>query len=109
MAASIFVIMPPLPTPAEPAPPRDAVSIFEISVTKLICLAPGVFGLASYKPSISVINTNKSASTNLVTRAARPSLSPYLISSVPTVSFSLITGTTPSFRSELSTPLMFMT
>ena len=59
-------------------------------------LAPACVGGASYKASISDTRTNKSALIKRATNAARRSLSPKRISPVPTVSFSLMIGTTPS-------------
>ena len=49
-------------------------------------------GSSEYNPSISDKRTNTSASTNCDILAANWSLSPYLISKVATVSFSLIMG-----------------
>ena len=53
-----------------------------------------LFGSEEYKPFISDNNINKSALHICATREASLSLSPTLISSVATVSFSLITGIT---------------
>ena len=53
-------------------------------------------GSAEYRPGWSVRITSASASSRLATSAPSVSLSPNLISSLTTVSFSLITGTTPS-------------
>ena len=46
-AASILVTIPPLPTPAEPAPPISIPSNFEKSVTSLMRFAPFWLGGAS--------------------------------------------------------------
>ncbi|MNT49266.1 hypothetical protein D3C72_1861070 [compost metagenome] len=56
-------------------------------------------GSAVYRPFWSVRMISASASTRFATRAPRVSLSPNLISSLTTVSFSLITGTTPRRKS----------
>ena len=95
-AASTLVSMPPLPT-VEPAPPAMASMRASVAETSASSLACGFLrGSESYRPSMSVRMTSQSASIRLVTSAPNVSLSPKRISSVTTVSFSLITGTTPS-------------
>ena len=66
-----------------------------------------LFGSEEYSPFISDNSTNKSALHICATRAASLSLSPNLISSVDTVSFSLITGITFKSRSFISVALAF--
>ena len=105
-AASIFVTIPPLPT-LEPAPPISAPATSSILSTRRIFFAPGCDGGASYNPSTSDTSTNKSAPTRCETRAAMRSLSPKRISWVPTESFSLMIGTTPSWSSLKSVRCAF--
>ncbi len=94
-AASTLVSMPPLPI-ALPAPPAIAASAGSSARASRISVAcASRLGSAEYRPCWSVRMMSASASTRLVTRAPSVSLSPTLISSVTTVSFSLITGTTP--------------
>ena len=65
-------------------------------------------GSSEYNPSISDKRTNTSASTNCDILAANWSLSPYLISKVATVSFSLIMGITFNFSSVFNVALVFI-
>ncbi|MNS86903.1 hypothetical protein D3C72_1208210 [compost metagenome] len=64
-------------------------------------------GSAEYSPRWSVRMTSASPSIRLVTSAPSVSLSPNLISSVTTVSFSLMIGTTPSESSVSSVERAF--
>ena len=66
-------------------------------VTSAMCTAPGSAGLRSYSPSTSDSRANWSAPQVTAICAASRSLSPKRISSVATASFSLTTGTTPSW------------
>ena len=94
-AASIFVFIPPEPMSDRLGPAIDSMS-FVISPTTPICSASASSrGSAVYKPSMSLSKTNKSAFAISATRDANLSLSPNLISSVATVSFSLIKGIAP--------------
>ena len=85
-AQRIFEIIPPLPRPVVPP---AAASTAGVTSRTSSCSAPSI-----RKPSTSDSSTVTSASTAFDTRPARRSLSPNLISSVATVSFSLITGIT---------------
>ena len=95
LAARILVSIPPRPmlVPAPPAMASSAGSPARASCTNWACGSRR--GSAVYKPFWSVRITSASASTRFATNAPRVSLSPNLISSLTTVSFSLITGTTP--------------
>lgn len=92
-AASTFVTMPPVPTPARPAPPMSTPVRSRSSCTSLIRLEPGRVGSPVQRASTSERSTSRSAWTRAATRAANRSLSPKRISSVATVSFSLTIGT----------------
>ena len=94
LAASTLVIMPPRPMdePAPPAISSSAGSPASASSMKRAC--GSLRGSAEYRPRWSVRITSASASTRLATSAPSVSLSPNLISSLTTVSFSLITGIT---------------
>ena len=86
--------MPPVPMP-EPAPP--AIRSSAESPARAVCTNSAFGsrrGSAVYRPRWSVRITSRSASIRLATSAPRVSLSPTLISSVTTVSFSLMTGST---------------
>ena len=94
LAARILVSMPPLPM-LEPAPPAmrsSARSPERASCTN--SAAGSLRGSAVYKPFWSVRMMSRSASIKFATSAPSVSLSPTLISSVTTVSFSLMTGST---------------
>jgi hypothetical protein len=96
-----LVIMPPRPI-VLPAPPAIASSEGSPAITRFSSVADGSWrGSAVYRPCWSVRITSASASIRLATSAPSVSLSPTLISSVTTVSFSLMIGTTPS-RSRVS-------
>ena len=92
-AARSLVDMPPVPS-AEPAPSASAITSGVISSTSGMSVASGwVWGLAVYRPSMSLSSTSKSALAQQQTMAASVSLSPMeVISSVATVSFSLMMG-----------------
>jgi hypothetical protein len=88
---------------ALPAPPAIASSAASPAVALATRVAAASRrGSAENSPVWSVRITKTSASTRLVTSAPSVSLSPNLISSVTTVSFSLMTGTTPSSSSVKS-------
>ena len=93
--ASIFVTIPPRES-SDPALPAMAsicgVICSTVSMKSAVELSSGG---AVYRPSMSDSSTNRSAPNMVATRAARRSLSPYRISDVATVSFSLMTGTVP--------------
>ena len=94
LAARILVSMPPRPID-EPAPPAINSSAGSPAVAWSMKRASGTLrGSAEYRPRWSVRITSASASTRLATSAPSVSLSPNLISSLTTVSFSLITGIT---------------
>ena len=94
LAARILVSMPPLPM-LDPAPPAMRSSAASPACASCTNSADGSRrGSAVYKPFWSVRMTSKSASIRLATSAPKVSLSPTLISSVTTVSFSLMTGST---------------
>ena len=93
-AASTLVSMPPLAS-ALPVPPASFSREASLASACAMIFAPWFLrGSASNRPAWSVRMMRASASTRLATIAPRVSLSPSLISSVTTVSFSLITGTT---------------
>ena len=106
LAASIFVIIPPEPTP-EMGFPAMASTSGVISLSSAMNVAPFWFGGAEYRPSISDSRTNTSADIIEATRAPKRSLSPKRISDVATVSFSLITGTAPCASSVESVARAF--
>ena len=94
LAARILVSMPPLPM-LEPAPPAMRSSARSPARASCTNSAAGLArGSAVYSPFWSVRMTSRSASIRLATSAPSVSLSPTLISSVTTVSFSLMTGST---------------
>ena len=106
-AASTLVIIPPLPID-EPAPPAMVSSTGSPATTRSSRRACGSRrGSAVNRPDWSVRITSASASIRLVTSAPSVSLSPNLISSVTTVSFSLMIGTTPSSSSASSVERAF--
>ena len=84
------------PSPRAPAsPPISSISQVTFS-TRLISVASSLtLGSSVKSPSASVSSTSTSAPTSEATSAPSMSLSPKVISSVATVSFSLMTGTTP--------------
>ena len=93
-AACTFVAIPPIPLTV-PAPDASATISSEITRTSAINVAVECRrGSAVNNPSWSVSRTSRSASIRLATSAERLSLSPILISSVATTSFSLMMGTT---------------
>ncbi len=99
--------MPPLPIEL-PAPPAMPSSDGSPATTRGSRVADGSLrGSAVYSPCWSVRITSASASIRLVTSAPSVSLSPTLISSVTTVSFSLMIGTTPSPSSVSSVERAF--
>ena len=86
--------MPPEPSAVRGLPAMASISGV-MARTSGTWRAPGVsFGSAVNNPSTSLSRTQASASIICATRPASRSLSPKRISSVATVSFSLITGTT---------------
>ena len=88
-------------------PAIDSISV-EISVTSSMRVAfLFLLGSEEYRPLMSDSNIRRSALHICATRAANLSLSPNFISSVETVSFSLITGITPSSRSFIKVALAF--
>mmetsp|Transcript_53734 Transcript_53734/g.126550 ORF Transcript_53734/g.126550 Transcript_53734/m.126550 type:complete len:201 (-) Transcript_53734:620-1222(-) len=94
LAARILVNMPPRPM-LEPAPPAMRSSSGSPACALSMKRACGCLrGSAEYRPRWSVRITSTSASTRLATKAPSVSLSPNLISSLTTVSFSLMTGST---------------
>lgn len=94
--------MPPVPN-AEPAPSASASTSGVMRSTTGMSFASGwVWGLAVYRPSMSLNSTSRSAWMQQVTMAASVSLSPIeVISSVATVSFSLMMGSAPSSSSRV--------
>ena len=96
-AARSLVDIPPVPS-AEPAPSARASTSGVIWSTCGMSFASAwVWGLAVYRPSMSLSSTSRSALTQQLTMAASVSLSPMeVISSVATVSFSLMMGRAPS-------------
>jgi hypothetical protein len=88
----------------EPEPPSAIASIpASMRSTRAIIVASGlVVGLESYSPSTSDSRITPCAPAAWPTRAASRSLSPKRISAVATLSFSLMTGTTPSASKRLS-------
>ena len=90
--------MPPLPTSPDP-PAISIISSSIVSTTSTSFPSPNL-GSLSYNPSMSVKITRTSADARFTTMDERRSLSENLISSTATVSFSLITGMTPSFMSS---------
>ena len=98
-AASTFVCMPPVPTPADPVPPIRTSSRSSSEVTSESSVVPAASGWPSYRPSTSESRSSRSACTRWATSAASRSLSPKRISAVATVSFSLTIGSTPSSSS----------
>ena len=98
-AAPSLVTMP--PRPKAPAPPLTRlVKDWSVARADSIRLAAGsTRGSALSKPATSVKMIKRSASTRLATRAPKVSLSPKRISSVATVSFSLMIGTTDTSMS----------
>ncbi len=99
LAASSLVTIPPVPlwVPLPLAFSSSSGVIASISFINFTFFSAR--GSAEKKPSTSVKITNWSASTLLATSAESRSLSPNLISSTATVSFSFTTGTTPRLRS----------
>ena len=94
LAAKILVSMPPRPM-LEPAPPAISSSCGSPAWPVGMSWALGSLrGSALNRPFWSVRMTSASASTKLATKAPNVSLSPNLISSFTTVSFSLMTGNT---------------
>ena len=97
-AASSLLLMPPVPRELPGPSAYEAIS-FVISVTSPMSLAPpDFFGSAVISPSMSERMRRRSAFTRFATRALSLSLSPNLISSAETVSFSLMTGITREAR-----------
>jgi hypothetical protein len=93
--------MPPVPWAA--APPASArTSSVRCSTTGMRMAVGSVWGSAVNKPGAPVKSTTTSAFTRPAVAAARVSLSPSLISATPTVSFSLMIGTTPFSKSTMS-------
>jgi hypothetical protein len=78
-----------------PRPRQAAISSVTASTVSSFWAAVSTAGLAVKRPSTSVSSTSRSASISEATRALRLSLSPTLISSTATVSFSLTIGSTP--------------
>ena len=94
-AVFTFDAIPPVPSNVTESPAIDSMPL-SISSTSGISFAPGfTTGSSVNSPSISERITSISASTRFVTRPDNKSLSPNLISSIATVSFSFITGITP--------------
>ena len=88
-----LVIMPPDPT-ALPAPDAPARISGVMRSTRLMSWADGsVLGFDVYRPSMSLRITTRSAFARHATSAASVSLSPNLICSTDTVSFSFTIGT----------------
>ena len=98
-AASSFVIMPPEPSSDWGLPAIATISGVIARTVGISSAASLPRGSAVYRPSMSVSSTQVSADIICATRAASRSLSPKRISSVATVSFSLMTGITPSWTS----------
>ena len=94
LAASILVLIPPCEKLFSGPSAISSISSV-ISLIMGICTAFLLFlGDSEYKPSISESNIRRSDSHIDATCAANLSLSPYRISSVATVSFSLTMGIT---------------
>ena len=103
-AAVSFVAMPPV---ERAVPPPPALSRIAGVISRTSAISSALFsrrGSAVYRPSISDRMISMSAFTLTATRAPRVSLSPTPISTVETVSFSLMTGSTLR-SSSLSTVL----
>ena len=101
-AESSLEYMPPVPTEVLP-PHRVSRLRARTSSMHGMIVASGVSsGLASSTPPMVVRLTNRSASTGLMSKLARLSLSLNLSSLTDTVSFSLTTGMTPQFSSSLN-------
>jgi len=93
LAAWILVVMPPVPIPVWTPPARCSVARSIVSMTGINWASGNWVGSRSYSPATSDSNNKASASMSVATRAASVSLSPNLISSTATVSFSLTMGT----------------
>ena len=93
-AAAILVTIPPLPKLDVWALAICSIVLFILKTSLIFFASLFLLGFLSYNPSTSLSRISKSASIIWATLAANLSLSPYLISSVATVSFSLITGIT---------------
>jgi len=109
IAASTLVAIPPMPwafwlswVPWPALRPRPSLipSRSARSLTSVIRCASPRRGSPSYRPSTSESRMSAPARVTCATSAASRSLSPNLISSVATVSFSLTTGSTPSSSSR---------
>ena len=98
-AASSFDAIPPRPTPDEVPPASSLSSGVMLSTTGMRQASQLTRGSQSIRPSMSVSVIRRSALARTATSAERLSLSPSLISSTTTVSFSLIMGTTPQASS----------
>ena len=101
VAASILEAMPPRPTDDEEPPAWQQISGVISSITSMRQAFEFIRGSQSINPSMSVSVSRRSADASTATSADRLSLSPSLISSTTTVSFSLIMGVTPHERSVI--------
>ena len=95
-AASTLLAIPPVPTPPVDSRTRGSASRATSRTRGMRCPSP------SSRPSTSLRSTRRSASTSGATIAASWSLSPNLISSTATESFSLRMGTAPASSSAPS-------
>ncbi len=103
-AACSLVAMPPTAPAPVPFQTRRVTSAVTASTVSITRASRSVAGSPVYSPSTSVSSTRRSASMREATSALRLSLSPTLISSTATVSFSLTMGSTPK-RSSASSVL----
>ena len=106
-AASIFVFIPPLPNSLTPLKLIFFKSLLKFSTFLINLASLNSFGFLVYKPSTSDKRTNVSALIICATRDASLSLSPYLISVVAMVSFSLTIGMKPKSNKFLKVLLAF--
>ena len=92
-AAASLEAIPPLPRlPAVPA--TCSIDSLIAAISSISVALGSIRGSAVSTPAVSVSSTKTSARSRLATSAAIRSLSPYLIASSATASFSLTTGTT---------------
>ncbi len=92
-AALILLIIPPVPRGPGMLPAAFSVLLVMTPTTGMSSASGSVRGSRVNRPSMSLRMTSRSASMSSVIIAARLSLSPSLISSTETVSFSLMMGT----------------
>src|SRR6185295_7654232 len=101
-AARTLVLIPPVPTPLTAPPASANISGVTSGISSSAFASGLVRGSESKTASTSERMTSASASSSAATSPARVSLSPNLISSMETVSFSLMIGTTRSSMSRVS-------